>query len=84
MQQLAPEKELIVAPTGGKSGHCISCAHCPWMAMNGLHNLAACLENETGEILIEEPIRQKALQSVERMLEFSRAKGLVQSKASGD
>ncbi len=84
MQQLAPEKELIVAPTGGKSGHCISCAHCPWMAMNGLHNLAACLENETGEILIEESIRQKALQSVERMLEFSRTKGLVQSKASGD
>jgi len=77
MQQLAPEKQLIVAPTGGKAGSCISCAHCPWMAMNGLQNLADCLEKETGEIVIEESIRLKALQSVERMLAFSRAKGLV-------
>ncbi|QBZ82912.1 Quinolinate synthase A [Hydrogenovibrio crunogenus] len=79
MQQLAPEKQLIVAPTGGKAGSCISCAHCPWMAMNGLQNLADCLENETGEIVIEESIRLKALQSVERMLTFSREKGLVKT-----
>lgn len=80
MKQLAPNKELIVAPTAGKDGHCVSCAHCPWMAMNGLENLYQCLLNESGEILIEESIRQKALTSVNRMLEFSRQKGLVKAK----
>jgi quinolinate synthase len=79
MQQLAPEKKLIVAPTAGKDGHCISCAHCPWMAMNGLENLYHCLRDGTGEILIEENIRQKALASVNRMLEFSRQAGLVKA-----
>lgn len=82
MQQLAPEKELIVAPTGGKDGHCVSCAHCPWMAMNGLQNLYDCLATNSGEILIDEAIRVRALQSVERMLEFSRAHGLVKPKSA--
>jgi quinolinate synthase len=36
MQQLVPEKELIEAPTAGAGATCRSCAHCPWMAMNGL------------------------------------------------
>ncbi|NIW85075.1 MAG: quinolinate synthase NadA, partial [Gammaproteobacteria bacterium] len=40
MRQAAPDKTLIEAPTGGVSATCSSCAHCPWMAMNGLRNLA--------------------------------------------
>lgn len=84
MQQLAPEKTLIVAPTAGKEGHCISCAHCPWMAMNGLENLYQCLREDSGEILIEESIRQKALASVNRMLEFSRQAGLVKVNKTKD
>lgn len=82
MQQLAPDKELIVAPTAGKDGHCISCAHCPWMAMNGLENLYNCLKNRSGEIVLEESIRMAALSSVERMLDFSRARGLVKAKSA--
>ena len=35
MRQLAPGKTLIEAPTAGNSATCKSCAHCPWMAMNG-------------------------------------------------
>lgn len=81
MQQVAPSKTLIVAPTGGKEKTCNSCAHCPWMAMNSLQNLAACLENMTGEVFIEESIRVKALASVERMLQFSRQQGLVKTQA---
>lgn len=34
MQQVAPGKHLIEAPTAGNSATCKSCAHCPWMAMN--------------------------------------------------
>ncbi len=43
MRQLAPGKTLIEAPTAGSSATCKSCAHCPWMAMNGLVGLKACL-----------------------------------------
>ena len=56
MRQLAPGKTLIEAPTAGNSATCKSCAHCPWMAMNGLQGVVDCLENGQGEILVEEPI----------------------------
>jgi quinolinate synthase len=80
MHEAAPDKELIAVPTGGDSASCVSCAHCPWMAMNSLDNLAAVLEDETDpshEIHVDESIRVKALKPIERMLEFSRSKGKV-------
>ena len=70
MQQLAPGKTLIEAPTAGKSATCKSCAHCPWMAMNATHGLVACLETGGGEIQVPEPIRGQALGCIERMLAF--------------
>ncbi|MFX5668618.1 quinolinate synthase NadA, partial [Acinetobacter baumannii] len=36
MRAAAPGKRFIDAPTAGNSATCKSCAHCPWMAMNGL------------------------------------------------
>src|SRR5690606_11216240 len=36
MQQGAPDKQLIEAPTAGSGATCRSCANCPWMAMNTL------------------------------------------------
>jgi hypothetical protein len=44
MRMAAPGKHFIEAPTAGNSATCKSCAHCPWMAMNGLQNLAEVLE----------------------------------------
>ena len=41
MHAAAPGKLLLEAPTAGEGATCTSCAHCPWMAMNGLRNLAA-------------------------------------------
>lgn len=79
MQQLVPKKQLMIAPTGSQEKQCQSCAHCPWMAMNSLENLVLCLEQETGEILLDETVRQQALASIERMLDFSRQQGLVAS-----
>ena len=70
MRQLAPGKVLIEAPTAGTSATCKSCAHCPWMAMNGLQGVVACLEQGSGEIQVPEPIRVKALGCIERMLAF--------------
>ena len=72
MRQLAPNKVLIEAPTAGNSATCKSCAHCPWMAMNGLQGILNCLENSTGEILVDEGIRVKALGCIERMLDFTK------------
>ncbi len=72
MQQAAPGKRLIDAPTGGAGATCRSCAHCPWMAMNSLRNLAQTLEQGSNEIHVDEDIRRAALRSVERMIEFAR------------
>ena len=75
MHEAAPDKQLIAVPTGGDSASCVSCAHCPWMAMNSLDNLAAVLENKANhEIHIEESVRKKALIPIERMLGYSRSK----------
>jgi quinolinate synthase len=70
MQQLAPGKMLIEAPTAGSSATCKSCAHCPWMAMNGLEGVLACLQHGAGEIHVPEPTRGQALGCIERMLDF--------------
>lgn len=78
MHEAAPDKKLVAVPTGGESASCVSCAHCPWMAINSLENLAAVLDDSSGhEIHIEESIRKKAMIPIERMLEFSRSKGRV-------
>ncbi len=70
MRQLAPDKTLIEAPTAGKSATCKSCAHCPWMAMNAVGGVVACLETGAGEIDVPEPTRSQALGCIERMLDF--------------
>ena len=70
MRQLAPGKLLIEAPTAGTSATCKSCAHCPWMAMNALQGVLACLERGSGEIHLPEPVRSQALGCIERMLDF--------------
>ncbi|MBK1714108.1 quinolinate synthase NadA [Rubrivivax gelatinosus] len=70
MRQAAPGKRLIEAPTAGNSATCKSCAHCPWMAMNALQGVLACLEHGAGEIRVPEPTRTQALGCIERMLDF--------------
>lgn len=72
MRQLAPGKKLIEAPTAGQSATCKSCANCPWMAMNGLQGILNCLENNAGEIHVEEATRVKAQACIERMLDFTK------------
>tara|TARA_Y100000768_G_scaffold53621_2_gene35326 strand:+ start:350 stop:1399 length:1050 start_codon:yes stop_codon:yes gene_type:complete len=72
MQKAAPNKILIEAPTGGKGATCISCAHCPWMAMNNLDNLIDTLINEKNEIHVDEEIRRKAFVSTNKMIDFAK------------
>jgi quinolinate synthase len=79
MQQAAPGKLFMEAPTGGSGASCKSCAHCPWMAMNGLDNLSECLELGLNEITIDNTVAEKAMVSLNRMLNFAKEHG-VQSQ----
>jgi len=72
MQQLEPTKTFLEAPTAGNGATCKSCAHCPWMAMNGLDAIYNALTDGDGhEILVEESLRLQALVPLNRMLNFS-------------
>nr|WP_300309643.1 quinolinate synthase NadA [Halomonas sp.] len=70
MQQAVPDKTLFEAPTAGNGATCRSCAHCPWMAMNALDNLAEALREGSGEIHVSDELRIQALKPLTRMLEF--------------
>ena len=72
MRQAAPGKEFIEAPTGGVGATCVSCAHCPWMAMNDLDRLAHTLETGDNEIFVDAAIAKQALTATSRMIEFAR------------
>ncbi len=84
MREVAPGKRLIEAPTGGTGATCVSCAHCPWMAMNGLKNLLAVLESGGQEIHVDEAVRLRAVRSINRMLEFAGQSGMALAGRSGD
>jgi len=73
MQQACPDKELLEAPTAGEGATCRSCAHCPWMAMNGLKAIADGLEQggSEHEIFVDDALREAALIPLNRMLTFA-------------
>jgi quinolinate synthase len=72
MQQACPDKEMFVAPTMGHSATCRSCAHCPWMAMNGLQAIYNALNDTTGhEVHVDASVAEGALVSLNRMLDFA-------------
>jgi len=73
MQQLCPDKEFFEAPTAGEGATCKSCAHCPWMAMNGLQAIEEALIDASGkEIFVDMSLREGALKSLNRMLDFNK------------
>jgi quinolinate synthase len=83
MRILMPEKRFIEAPTAGAGAACKSCAHCPWMAMNGLANLARALETGANEIHVDADTARLAYRPIDRMLAFAARKS-VNVRASGD
>ncbi|MFA5824946.1 MAG: quinolinate synthase NadA [Gallionellaceae bacterium] len=72
MRTLCPDKIFLEAPTAGAGANCTSCSHCPWMAMNGLLNLAEVLETGKNEIHIDPAIIPRAVLPIQRMLDFAR------------
>lgn len=76
MKQASPEKVFLEAPTGGVGATCESCMRCPWMAMNGLRNLATILETGNNEIKIDAEIGRKALIPLKRMVNFTKKQNI--------
>ena len=73
MQQVCPDKTLYSAPTAGEGASCRTCAHCPWMAMNGLQAIEQGLR-EMGskhEIHVDTELRLKSMIPLNRMLDFA-------------
>lgn len=71
LQQVAPEKTFIIAPTAGNDASCRSCANCPWMGMNSLVNLYSSLQQSSNEIVVNEQLAAKAMIPLQRMLDFA-------------
>ncbi len=76
MRTLSPHKIFLEAPTSGVGATCKSCSHCPWMAMNGLLNLAEVLETGRNEIHVDPSIIPRAVLPIQRMLAFAKQIGL--------
>lgn len=72
MQKNAPNKTFIPAPP---ESNC-ACNDCPHMKLNTLEKLYLCMQYETPEILMEEPLRIAAKKSIDRMMELSEQLGL--------
>jgi quinolinate synthase len=67
MQKNSPEKQFIVAPVVST---CSACNQCPYMKKNTLEKLYKCMKEESPEILIDEELRVKAYQSVQKMMKI--------------
>ena len=73
LRTLNPGKTFIEAPTAGNSATCKSCAHCPWMAMNGLAGVAQVLTSGTNEVHMDAALGLRARLPIDRMLAFTAA-----------
>ncbi|MES2374772.1 MAG: quinolinate synthase NadA [Bacteroidota bacterium] len=73
MQQSSPHKTFIPAPP---TNSC-ACNDCPHMKLNTLEKLYLCMEYEQPEILMDETLRLAAKKPMDRMMEISRAAGLI-------
>ena len=73
MRQVASGRVLVEAPTAGVGATCRSCAHCPWMAMNGLLNLADALQTGSNEIVVDPVYIEPGARAIQRLLDFSMA-----------
>jgi quinolinate synthase len=73
MQKASPHKIFIPAPP---TNNC-ACNECPHMKLNTLEKLYLCLQYETPELTMDEDLRVAALKPIERMMEISKAAGLI-------
>jgi quinolinate synthase len=73
MQKDAPFKTFIPAPPNNSC----ACNDCPHMKLNTLEKLYLCMKYELPEINMVEDLRLAALKPMNRMMDISRAAGLI-------
>ena len=73
MQKDAPQKTFIPAPPNNSC----ACNDCPHMKLNTLEKLYLCMKYETPEIMMDENLRLASLKPITRMLDISKAAGLI-------
>ena len=71
MQKACPDKEFIPVPPEVTEGIGCSCNECEYMRMNTLEKLYACLRDEQPEMHVAKETAEKAVSSIQRMLEMS-------------
>jgi quinolinate synthase len=67
MHKLSPDSTFYDVPSINQAG-CTSCSECPYMRLNSLEKIYACMVNKSPEITIDPKTLQKARISLERML----------------
>ena len=71
MQRACPDKEFIPVPPDVTEGVGCSCNECEYMRMNTLEKLYNCLKNESPEMVVKKETAEKAISSIQRMLQMS-------------
>lgn len=71
MQRACPDKEFIPVPPDVTEGVGCSCNECEYMRMNTLEKVYNCLLNESPEMIVKKETADKAISSIERMLQMS-------------
>ena len=71
MQRACPDKEFIPVPPEVTEGVGCSCNECEYMRMNTLEKVYACLKKEAPEMIVPQETAEKAVSSIQRMLEMS-------------
>ena len=71
MQKANPDKEFIPVPPEVTEGIGCSCNECEYMRMNTLEKVYDCLLNESPEMIVPKEIAEKAISSIQRMLQMS-------------
>lgn len=71
MQRACPDKEFIPVPPEVTEGIGCSCNECEYMRMNTLEKVYACLRDEKPEMHVEKETAEKAVSSIQRMLQMS-------------
>jgi quinolinate synthase len=69
MKKAGPEKEYMAAPPN----NACACNVCDYMKVNTLEKLYLCMRDRTPEVVVPEPLLQRALRPIERMLELTHA-----------
>jgi quinolinate synthase len=71
MQRACPDKEFIPVPPEMTEGVGCSCNECEYMRMNTLEKVYACLRDEQPEMHVKKETADRAISSIERMLQMS-------------